>query len=99
MQDQTTWFRVVCFGQQAEHVSQYLTKGSRAYIEGRLRLEEWTDSEGRQRTSLEVTAGDIRFLDKLESNVTPQAAAMAAQAPTSRTRPQQQRFADGDIPF
>lgn len=61
-QDQTTWFRVTLWGRQAETASQYLTKGRPVYIEGRLRLEEWTDRDGKQRYTLEVHATDMQFI-------------------------------------
>lgn len=62
MQDVTTWFRVTLWGKQAENASKYLTKGNPVYIEGRLRIEEWTDRDGQQRQSLEVNATDMQFL-------------------------------------
>ena len=46
-QDVTTWFRVTLWGRQAETAQQYLTKGRPVYIEGRLRVEEYTDKEGK----------------------------------------------------
>lgn len=61
-QDQTTWFRVTLWGRQAETASQYLTKGRPIYIEGRLRVEEWTDRDGRARYTLEVHATDMQFI-------------------------------------
>jgi single-strand DNA-binding protein len=61
-QDQTTWFRVTLWGRQAETASQYLTKGRPVYIEGRLRIEEWTDRDGKQRYTLEVHATDMQFI-------------------------------------
>ena len=61
-QDVTTWFRVTLWGRQAETASQYLTKGRPVYIEGRLRLEEWTDKDGKQRFTLEVHATDMQFI-------------------------------------
>lgn len=61
-QDQTTWFRVTLWGRQAETASQYLTKGRPVYIEGRLRMEEWTDRDGKQRYTLEVHATDMQFI-------------------------------------
>jgi single-strand DNA-binding protein len=39
-----------------------LTKGSPVYVEGRLRVEEWTDRDGKTRQSLEVNATDMQFL-------------------------------------
>jgi single-strand DNA-binding protein len=62
-QDITTWFRITVWGRQAETVSQYLTKGRRVYLEGRLHVEEYTDREGKQRHSLEVNASEVHFLD------------------------------------
>ncbi|HYP53147.1 MAG TPA: single-stranded DNA-binding protein [Pyrinomonadaceae bacterium] len=61
-QDMTTWFRVTLWGRQAEAASQYLTKGRPVYIEGRLRVEEWTDRDGKQRHTLEVHATDMQFI-------------------------------------
>lgn len=61
-EDNVTWFKVTLWGRQAETASQYLTKGRQVYIEGRLRLEEWTDRDGKARTTLEVHATDMQFI-------------------------------------
>lgn len=61
-QDMTTWFRVTLWGRQAETASQYLAKGRTVYIEGRIRTEEWTDRDGKTRTTLEVHATDMQFI-------------------------------------
>lgn len=60
--DVTTWFKVTLWGRQAETASQYLAKGRPVYIEGRLRVEEYTDREGAKRHSLEVNATDMQFI-------------------------------------
>lgn len=62
MQEVVTWFRVTLWGKQAENASKYLTKGSPVYVEGRLRVEEWTDRDGNSRHSLEVNATDMQFI-------------------------------------
>lgn len=62
LQDVTTWFRVTLWNKQAENASKYLTKGSPVYVEGRLRIEEWTDKDGKIRYTLEVQATDMQFL-------------------------------------
>jgi single-strand DNA-binding protein len=62
MQDHTTWFRVTLWGRQAETASQYLTKGRPVYIEGRLRVEEWTDRDGKARHTLEVHGTEMQFI-------------------------------------
>ena len=60
--DLTTWFRVTLWGRQAETASQYLQRGRPVYIEGRLRVEEWTDRDGKARHTLEVHATDMQFI-------------------------------------
>jgi single-strand DNA-binding protein len=62
MQDITTWFRITLWGKQAENASKYLTKGSPIYVEGRLKVEEWTDRDGKGRYTLEVSATDMQFI-------------------------------------
>ncbi len=60
----TTWFRCSVFGKLAELCGQYLGKGSLVYVEGRLSQNEYTDRDGNRRTSLEVRATEVRFLDR-----------------------------------
>ncbi|HKO97093.1 MAG TPA: single-stranded DNA-binding protein [Pyrinomonadaceae bacterium] len=62
MQDTTTWFKVTLWNRQAETAAQYLQKGRPVYIEGRLRVEEWTDRDGKLRHTLEVHATDMQFI-------------------------------------
>src|SRR5215218_6734762 len=61
-QDRTEWVRVTVFGQQGERLSQYLRKGSRVYVEGRLEARPWTDQQGQVRAGLEVVANDVEFM-------------------------------------
>lgn len=62
LQDITTWFRVTLWNKQAENASKYLTKGSPVYVEGRLRIDEWTDKDGNNRFTLEVNGTDMHFI-------------------------------------
>ncbi|MEO6049795.1 MAG: single-stranded DNA-binding protein [Pyrinomonadaceae bacterium] len=62
LQNVTTWFKVTLWRRQAETASKYLTKGSPVYIEGRLRIEEWTDRDNNNRFTLEVQATDMQFI-------------------------------------
>lgn len=62
LQDVTTWFRITLWGKQAENASKYLTKGSPIYVEGRLRVEEWSDRDGKTRYTLDVQATDMQFI-------------------------------------
>lgn len=54
MQDETEWHRIVAFGRLAEICGQYLTKGSKVYIEGRLQTNKWTDKDGNTRYTTQV---------------------------------------------
>ena len=61
-QEQTEFHNVVVFGRQAETVSQYLKKGSSAYIEGRLQTRSWDDKEsGKKQYRTEVIADRVQF--------------------------------------
>lgn len=66
--DETIWFRVTAWGKQAEICSQYLHKGSKVLVEGRLTPDKnggpriWTKQDGTPNASFEVTAGTVRFL-------------------------------------
>jgi single-strand DNA-binding protein len=62
LQDVTTWFKVTLWRQQAENASKYLSKGSAVYIEGRLRIEEWTDRDNNNRYTLDVQATEMQFI-------------------------------------
>jgi single stranded DNA-binding protein len=65
-QDKTEWVRVTVTGTRAESLSQYLRKGSRVYVEGRLEARPWTDQQGQIRAGLEVLANEVQFLSSRE---------------------------------
>lgn len=67
VEDLTTWFRVTLWGRQAEVANEYLSKGRQVYIEGRLRVDEYTDREGHPQVSIEVTANDIQFIGRSDT--------------------------------
>ena len=67
--DETTWFRVTVWGKQAENCNQYLHKGSKVLVEGRLNPDPktggprlWQRQDGATSASFEVTANTVRFL-------------------------------------
>ncbi len=66
---ETVWFRVTTWGKQAEVCNQYLKKGSKVLVEGRLTPDAstggprvWTAQDGTPRASFEITASTVRFL-------------------------------------
>jgi single-strand DNA-binding protein len=95
MQDQTTWFKVTLWGRQAETASQYLTKGRPVYIEGRLRVEEWTDRDGKPRHTLEVNATDMQFIGGGRGDE----GAPVSRPPAGEPIQQHADPSDDDVPF
>jgi len=61
--DQTEWHSVVCFARTAETAGQYLRKGSKVFVEGRLQTRSWEDREGKKQYRTEVVAEQLKFLD------------------------------------
>ena len=61
--EETEWFRVTAWERIAESVNQYLAKGRRVFVDGRLSTRQYTSSSGEARTSLEVRAFKVMFLD------------------------------------
>lgn len=61
--DATEWFNVVAWRNLAEICKQYLSKGSKVYIEGRLQTRSWEDREGQRHYRTEVVASDMVMLD------------------------------------
>jgi single-strand DNA-binding protein len=61
--DETEWFRVVAWERLAETCNEYLRKGSKIYIEGRLQTRKWTGQDGQERQMVEVVAQEMLLLD------------------------------------
>lgn len=61
-QEKTEWHRIVVWGKVAELCGQYLSKGRKVYVEGRLQTREWTDKEGKKNYSTEIVANQVVFL-------------------------------------
>lgn len=62
-QERTEWHRVVFFRRLAEIVGEYLKKGSKVYIEGKLQTRKWQDQNGHDRYTTEIVADDMQMLD------------------------------------
>lgn len=112
-QTRTEWHRVVFFGKLAEIAGQYLRKGSKIYVEGRLQTREW-EKDGIKRYTTEVVVdigGQMQMLDSREDSGSQnggrdtqqrQQQATQRQAPKAQVPPEQDagfgNF-DDDIPF
>ena len=61
-QTKTEWHRVVTFGRLAEICGEYLSKGSKVYIEGRIQTRKWEDRDGNPRYTTEIVAREMKML-------------------------------------
>ena len=62
-QERTEWHNVVLWGKRAKPSGQYLKKGSRIYVEGKLQTRSWEDQSGQKRYMTEVVVDDMQMLD------------------------------------
>jgi single-strand DNA-binding protein len=101
--DETEWFSVVAWNKLAEICNQYLAKGSRVYIEGRLQTRSWEDAQtGQTRYKTEVVANDMIILE----NRAPRDSGDDSDAPRPPRLPSDRAdlsppsdIGDEDIPF
>ena len=63
MQENTEWVPIVAWSKLAEICSQYLHKGSKVYLEGKLQTRKWTDQGGIERYTTEIVAREMKMLD------------------------------------
>lgn len=85
-QERTEWHRVSIFGKLGEIAGQYLRKGSKVYVEGKLRTRKWQGQDGQDRYTTEVVVdmeGSMQMLDS-------RGAGQGGQGPSYGTAPQQQ---------
>lgn len=61
--DKTEWHRVVMFNRLGEIAGEYLKKGSKVYIEGKLQTRKWQDQSGQDRYTTEIVANEMQMLD------------------------------------
>ncbi len=61
-QEQTEWHQIVAWRRLAEICSEYLSKGSKVYIEGKLQTRKWQDQNGNDRYTTEIVARDMQML-------------------------------------
>ena len=66
--EEVLFMDVVVWGKQGEVVSQYLSKGRQALVEGRLRERKWEGQDGQQKRRMEVVADSVRFLGKRDDS-------------------------------
>ncbi|KPJ95802.1 MAG: single-stranded DNA-binding protein [Gammaproteobacteria bacterium SG8_11] len=98
--ERTEWHRVVLFRRLGEIAGEYLKKGSKVYIEGRLQTRKWKGQDGQERYTTEIVANDMQMLDSRGGG----AANFNQQPASSNAQPQPAPAGgfddfDDDIPF
>lgn len=104
MKDMTEWHRVVLFTRLAEVAGEYLKRGSKVFVEGKLRTRKWQDAQGADRTTTEILADNLQMLDRRGDDFG------GFDGPIAQEKPQTQSAAssgsdtkdlldDDDIPF
>ena len=112
--EEAMFIDVSLFGRTAEIANQYLKKGSKVFIEGRLQLERWTDQNGQTRTRHSVVAENMQFVDNKNSGAADDGSysddysgadqgqsfskSQERQKPRSNA-PENSSFEDDEIPF
>lgn len=86
--EETEWFSVVTWSKLAETCSQYLQKGRRAYVEGRLQTRSWEGSDGQRRFRTEVIANTVLFLDRPQATALPEEATPETETAGQATEPE-----------
>ena len=112
-QERTEWHRVVMFNRLGEIAGEYLKKGSKVYVEGRLQTRKWQDKNGQDRYTTEIVANEMQMLDSRGGSGDFATQQQQYGGQQQQNRPQQQQPAptaepigagdyadfDDDIPF
>lgn len=103
------WHRVCFFKQLADIAAQYLKKGAKVYVTGKLRTRKWQDNNGQDRYTTEIVAHEMQMLDSRVDNVSDAALPPHMQQPHTAPKPQtdpqpqpqpdQTDFDEDGIPF
>lgn len=108
--EETEWHRCVCYGKLAEIIGEYLKKGSKIYLEGKLKTRKWKDQQNVDRYTTEIVFDEMQMIDGKQQGASPspppQQPQRQVQQPqnngyaAARNAPQQPtNFDDDSIPF
>ena len=88
----TEWHRIVFYRRQAEVAGEYLRKGSKVYVEGRLKTRKWQDQNGQDRYTTEIQGDVLQMLDSRQQDKS------STSSKTKKPEESADNF-DDDIPF
>lgn len=89
-EEKTEWHKIVLFNRLAEVAGEYLKKGSKVYVEGKLQTRKWQDKGGQDRYTTEIVANNLQMLDSKGN---------ASSAPATKQESSDDDFIDDDVPF
>lgn len=88
-QERTEWHSIVVYRRLAEIVGEYLKKGAKVYVEGKLKTSKWQDKEsGQDRYKTEINCSEMQMLDGRAGSVQQQASPQPQQQQPNQRRPQ-----------
>lgn len=80
-EQKTEWHNVVFWGNVTDVAERYLKKGSKVYIEGKLRTRKWQDRDGNDRWTTEILGSQLTMLDRKEESAKPDTAPVGDDIP------------------
>lgn len=96
--ERTTWHRVVVWEKMADHCDEYLSKGKRVLVEGKLQTRKYTDKDNIERYAMEIVANTVKFLTP-KSETGGSSKAPPPPSDEDKTPVYDQNFTADDIPF
>lgn len=91
-EERTEWHRIVAFARLGEICGEYLSKGSKVYIEGRIQTRQWDDKDGNKRYTTEIVAREMKMLS-------PRGAAEQSSGSYDEQPPVAEPIMGDDVPF
>ncbi len=98
-QERTEFHNIVAWGKLAEICGQYLAKGRKAYVEGRLQTRDWETPEGQKRQRTEIIADEVILLDRPSQGGGFNAGAASSSSPSVEKSMGEEEIKVEDIPF
>jgi single-strand DNA-binding protein len=98
----TEWHRCVAYEKLAEIVGEYVKKGSQLFVQGALKTRKWTDKDGVEKHTTEITVKELKMIGAKpagDSNAPPQQRAARPAAKPAPASSAMDDYSDSDIPF
>jgi single-strand DNA-binding protein len=99
LREHTEWHTVVAWRELAEIIQRIVQKGSKVYVEGRLRTREFEDRNGNRRREVEILAETMLLLDRRREGQGSAENASATDLPTSYEEPDTPSLPEDEVPF